>query len=93
MSRVLATTELELRDQLLRAGDLDQLIAVHQAYINRIYDRQVFVTNLRGSCATESMTGRYVFAAAAQQNLWQAGVRGSCASESMTGRCTRQLRK
>ena len=81
MSRVLATTELELRDQLLRAGDLDQLIAVHQAYINRIYDRQVFVTNLRGSCATESMTGRYsrqlrnrisgrqVYAAAAHQNL------------------------
>ena len=60
MSRVLATTELELRDQLLRAGDLDQLIAVHQAYINRIYDRQVFVTNLRGSCATESMTGRFL---------------------------------
>ena len=81
MSRVLATTELELRDQLLRAGDLDQLIAVHQAYINRIYDRQVFVTNLRGSCATESMTGRYsrqlrnrisgrqVNPAAAHQNL------------------------
>jgi hypothetical protein len=41
MSRVLATTELELRDQLMRAKDLDKLIEVHQNYINRIYDRQV----------------------------------------------------
>jgi hypothetical protein len=41
MSRVLATTELELRDQLMRAKDLDKLIEVHQNYINRIYDRPV----------------------------------------------------
>ncbi len=41
MSCVLATTELELRDQLMRAKDLDKLIEVHQNYINRIYDRQV----------------------------------------------------
>jgi hypothetical protein len=41
MSRVLATTELELRDQLMRAKDLDKLIEVHQNYINRIYDRKV----------------------------------------------------
>ena len=54
-----------------------------------------FVTNLCGSCATESMTGRFlklIYAAAAQQNLWQAGIRGSCATESLAGRWTRQLR-
>ncbi len=46
MSRVLATTELELRDQLTRARDLDQLIEVHQNYITRIYDRQVPVLSI-----------------------------------------------
>merc|ERR1712183_629616 len=39
MSRVVHSTELELRDNLLSATDLDQIISVHQLYLTRIYDR------------------------------------------------------
>ena len=39
MSRVVHSTELELRDNLLAATDLDQIISVHQLYLHRIYDR------------------------------------------------------
>lgn len=39
MSRVVHSTELELKSQLAAATDLDMIIQVHQAYINRIYDR------------------------------------------------------
>lgn len=39
MSRVVHSTELELKTQLAAATDLDMIIEVHQSYINRIYDR------------------------------------------------------
>ena len=39
MSRVVHSTELELRDNLLTATDLDQIISVHQLYLTKIYDR------------------------------------------------------
>ena len=39
MSRVVHSTELELRDNLQAATDLDQIISVHQLYLQRIYDR------------------------------------------------------
>ena len=41
MSRVVHSTELELRSQLQDATDLDMIISVHTSYINRIFDRFV----------------------------------------------------
>eukprot|EP00092_Neocalanus_flemingeri_P037301 GFUD01040623.1.p1 GENE.GFUD01040623.1~~GFUD01040623.1.p1 ORF type:complete len:962 (+),score=214.69 GFUD01040623.1:57-2942(+) len=39
MSRVVHSTELELQEQLKTATDLDMILAVHQTYLQRIYDR------------------------------------------------------
>ena len=39
MSRVVHSTELELQDQLKTATDLDMILATHQNYLQRIYDR------------------------------------------------------
>ena len=39
MTRVLHSTELELKSDLAECRDLDQIISVHDAYIDRIHDR------------------------------------------------------
>lgn len=39
MSRVLHTTELELREALRQCSDLDQILAAHSEYLGRIFDR------------------------------------------------------
>jgi len=39
MSRVVHSTELELKEQLQTATDLDMILATHQTYLQRIYDR------------------------------------------------------
>jgi gamma-tubulin complex component 5 len=39
MSRVVHTTEVELRGRLATATDLDMILAVHQEYLDRIHDR------------------------------------------------------
>lgn len=39
MSRVVHSTELELRDNLHTATDLHQIISVHQLYLQQIYDK------------------------------------------------------
>eukprot|EP00088_Acartia_fossae_P007946 TRINITY_DN1373_c0_g1_i8.p1 TRINITY_DN1373_c0_g1~~TRINITY_DN1373_c0_g1_i8.p1 ORF type:complete len:123 (-),score=19.12 TRINITY_DN1373_c0_g1_i8:500-868(-) len=38
MSRVIHSTQLELRDGIARATDLDVLIEVHQLYLTKIHD-------------------------------------------------------
>ena len=39
MSRVVHTTELELRENLTAATDLDMILTTHDRYLQRIYDR------------------------------------------------------
>ena len=39
MSRVVHTTELELRENLTAATDLDMILSTHDRYLQRIYDR------------------------------------------------------
>ena len=39
MSRVIHTTEIELKENLQTATDLDMILHVHQTYLQRIYDR------------------------------------------------------
>ena len=39
MTRVVHSTELELKENLEKATDLDQIISVHETYLQRIHDR------------------------------------------------------
>ncbi|QQP56485.1 Gamma-tubulin complex component, partial [Caligus rogercresseyi] len=45
MTRVLHSTEVELRDALSHAKDLDDVIQCHSDYINQIVDRCFLLPN------------------------------------------------